>query len=365
MSSTPAEPFALDTPRALARAITRVERGGPDAELLMRRLGPRPFRAWTIGITGPPGAGKSTLIDRLIAIARAHGRTVGVIAVDPTSPFTGGAILGDRVRMVGHSGDAGVFVRSMAARDSLGGLAAASRDAARLLDAYGFDVIILETVGVGQSELDVVKVADSVLVIAVPGLGDAVQTLKAGILEVADLFVVNMADRPGADRTAAELLAMLQLGSDHDEGWMPPIISTVAVEQRGTDEVWAALERHVAYLEASGELQARRGRRIETEVLELVDRAARARVRAEVAAGGRAATLLDEARAGRLDTHTAAAAILQAILAEIGPGDCADLARAGRDQPPALAAMLTTPTPSEGARDADSAVSGHPADRRA
>jgi LAO/AO transport system kinase len=292
-----------------------------------------------------------------------------VIAVDPTSPFTGGAILGDRVRMVGHSGDAGVFVRSMAARDSLGGLAAASRDAARLLDAYGFDVIILETVGVGQSELDVVKVADSVLVIAVPGLGDAVQTLKAGILEVADLFVVNMADRPGADRTAAELLAMLQLGSDHGDGWMPPIISTVAVEARGTDEVWAALERHLAYLEASGELQTRRGRRIETEVLELVDRAARARVRAEVAAGGRVARLLEEARAGRLDPHSAAAAILRASLEDIGSRGCSDPADAVQGQPATHGATPTSRRANdpvtEGARDADSAVSGHPADRRA
>ncbi len=365
MPPTPPEPLVLDTPRALARAISRVERGGPDAELLMRRLGPRPFRAWTIGITGPPGAGKSTLIDRLMAIVRASGRTVGVIAVDPTSPFTGGAILGDRVRMVGHSRDHGVFIRSMAARDSLGGLAAASRDAARLLDAYGFDVIILETVGVGQSELDVVKVADSVLVIAVPGLGDAVQTLKAGILEVADLFVVNMADRPGADRTAAELLAMLQLGAGHDGGWVPPIIPTVAVEARGIDEVWTHLERHFGYLEASGELQVRRGRRIETEVLELVDRAARARLRADVAGGGRAARLLEDARAGRLDPHSAAAAILDASLAGAGQAR-ADLAGAARGQLPAPAATPPTlHTNIEGERDADSAVSGHPADRRA
>jgi LAO/AO transport system kinase len=360
MPLTPAEPLVLDTPRALARAISRVERGGPGAEQLMRQLGPRPFRAWTIGITGPPGAGKSTLIDRLIARARARALTVGIIAVDPTSPFTGGAILGDRVRMVGHSSDAGVFVRSMAARDSLGGLAAASRDATRLLDAYGFDVIILETVGVGQSELDVIKVADSVVVIAVPGLGDAVQTLKAGILEVADLFVVNMADRPGADRTAAELLAMLQLGPAHDDGWVPPIASTVATEERGIDEVWAQLERHRAHLEASGELATRRQRRIETEVLELVDRAAQARVRADVAGGGRAASLLEAARAGRLDPHSAAAAILEANLAG------AESTTSSGAEPPAArpATAPMQPTRTEEERDADPAVSGHPANRR-
>jgi len=356
------DPLVLDTPRALARAISQIERGGRDADAVMRRLGPRPFRAWTIGITGPPGAGKSTLIDRLIAIARAHGRTVGVIAVDPTSPFTGGAILGDRVRMIGHSGDRGVFIRSMAARDSLGGLAAASRDAARLMDAYGFDVIILETVGVGQSELDVVKVADSVVVIAVPGLGDAVQTLKAGILEVADLFAVNMADRPGAERTTAELLAMLQLGEAREGGWVPPVISTVAVEGRGLAEVWAALEQHCAYLESSGELQIRRRQRIETEVLELVDRAVRARLRAEVAGEGRVARLLDEARAGRIDPHTAAAAILAASLVESCPLPDARSPRAGpitRSTAPPDAPAAPIP----GGLDADSAVSGDPADR--
>jgi LAO/AO transport system kinase len=310
MPPSDAEPLHLDTPRALARAITLVERGGPAAGTLMRRLGPRPLRAWTIGITGPPGAGKSTLVNRLISAARAAGLTVGVVAVDPSSPFSGGAILGDRVRMVGHSGDRGVFIRSMAARDSLGGLASATRDVARLLDAAGYDLILLETVGVGQSELDVVKVADTVVVIAVPGLGDAVQTLKAGILEVADLFVVNMADRPGASRTAAELQAMLQLGADRDTTWTPPIVETVAVEGRGLDELWQELERHRAHLDASGELGTRRRRRIETEVLELVDRELRLGLRWQVAAGGEIADLLAEARAGHLDPHTASAEIM-------------------------------------------------------
>lgn len=310
MTPSDAEPLHLDSPRALARAITLVERGGPAADALMRRLGPRQLRAWTIGITGPPGAGKSTLVNRLISAARASGLTVGVIAVDPSSPFSGGAILGDRVRMVGHSGDRGVFIRSMAARDSLGGLASATRDVARLLDAACYDLILLETVGVGQSELDVVKVADTVVVIAVPGLGDAVQTLKAGILEVADLFVVNMADRPGASRTAAELQAMLQLGADRDNAWTPPIVETVAVEGRGLHELWQTLERHRAHLDASGELGTRRGRRIETEVLELVDRELRFGLRKQVAAGGPIADLLAEARAGRLDPHTASAEIM-------------------------------------------------------
>jgi LAO/AO transport system kinase len=305
-----AEPLDLDTPRALARAISRVERGGPEADALMRRLGPRPPRAWTIGITGPPGSGKSTLVDRLIGVARAAGRSVGVVAVDPTSPFSGGAILGDRVRMVGHSGDPGVFIRSMAARDSLGGLAAATRDVARLLDAHGYDIVLLETVGVGQSELDIVKVADTVAVIAVPGLGDAVQTLKAGILEVADLFVVNMADRPGAERTAAELLAMLQLGGGRPDGWAPPVVETVAVEGRGLDVLWTALERHRAHLAASGELEQRRRRRIETEVLELVDRELRVGVRRLADGGSEIGRILADARAGRVDPHTAAAAIV-------------------------------------------------------
>lgn len=301
-----------DSRRALARLISEVERGGPSADQLMRRLGAQPARSWVVGVTGPPGSGKSTLVDCLTSVARAEGLSVGIVAVDPTSPFSGGAILGDRVRMLGHSGDPGVFIRSMAARDSLGGLAPGSRDVVRVLDAYGFDLVILETVGVGQTELDVVRVADSVVVVAVPGLGDAVQALKAGILEIADLIVVNMADRPGADRTVAELEAMLHIGPS--QTWTPPVLQTVATEERGIAEVWDALQGHRRQLEQSGDLVERRRQRVETEVIELVERELRRRITRQIRVDGRLAQVLDDAKNERLDPHTAAARIIDRVV---------------------------------------------------
>jgi LAO/AO transport system kinase len=289
--------------------MTQLENQSADLPAVLERLGLKAREGYSVGITGPPGSGKSTLVDKLTGRAREAGQTVGIIAVDPTSHLTGGALLGDRVRMMGHSHDAGVFVRSMAARRTLGGLAAATRDVGRLLAAAGFDLTIIETVGVGQSELDIVKTADSVVVVAVPGLGDSVQTLKAGLLEVADLFVVNKADRPGADRTVAELRAMQGLVPGA-EGWLAPIVQTVATENQGIEDLWQALARHREFLESSGERARRRERRLEAEVFDLVQRKLQERLQERLQSDGELANLLEAAKRGALDPHAAAARIV-------------------------------------------------------
>jgi LAO/AO transport system kinase len=257
--------------RALAQAISLIESNDPRAEPMLAELYPQTGRARIIGITGSPGAGKSTLVAALAKHYRKQDKRIGIIAVDPTSPFTGGAILGDRIRMTELYTDRNVFIRSMATRGFLGGLAKATNDAVDVLDAAGFDIILVETVGVGQDEVEVVRTVQTNLVVLVPGMGDDIQAIKAGIMEIGDIFVVNKADRPGADKTVTEVTMMMSLVEEHGD-WIPPIVKTVASKNEGIAELDEAIAKHDAYLRTSGELDRRnRDRvriRIETQLKE-------------------------------------------------------------------------------------------------
>jgi LAO/AO transport system kinase len=296
--------------RAVARAISMVEDGSKDLAALSEALYPNTGRAYSIGLTGSPGVGKSSLAEQLVRAARARERTVAVLAIDPTSPFTGGALLGDRLRMQSHATDPGVFIRSMATRGHLGGMALAAPEALRILDASGRDLILVETVGVGQAEVEVATATDTTLVVVAPGWGDYVQVSKAGILEIADVFVVNKADREGAGEAVRDLRTMLRMGPNLD--WEPPIVQTSTVTGQGIDDLWGAIQQHRGHQERSGKLEAKRRRRTLEEVKAMVGFHLRERAAAMLAEEGMSG-VADDLSARRIDPYRAAAVLLEAL----------------------------------------------------
>ena len=299
--------------RALARLVSAVERRGPEVPEIMQYVTPLLGQAYCVGITGPPGAGKSTITDQLTAHARQQGKTVGIVAVDPTSPFSGGAILGDRIRMQQHYLDAGVYIRSMASRGHQGGLSRTARGVIKLLDAFGKDLIIVETVGVGQTELDIVAAADTTVLVLVPESGDAIQTIKAGIMEIADLFVINKADRDGAERLQRDLQMMLHVRHTSD-GWCPPVLSTQAHQAIGIVALYEAITTHRRKLSETGQLAARRRQNRRQELLDLLQQQLMAALTAQFEDDETHSELLEQVEEGTVDSYTA----VQQMLVESG-----------------------------------------------
>ncbi len=289
---------------SLARLVTQVESETEDVPEIMRLIYPHTGKAYCVGVTGPPGGGKSTLVDRLVSLIRAEGLTVGVVAVDPTSPFSGGAILGDRIRMQRHYLDSGVFIRSMATRGSYGGLPQAAKGVVRLFDAFGKDYIVVETVGVGQAELDIVKRADTTVVVLVPGLGDTVQAMKAGIMEIADIFVVNKADQPGVEQIMGDLEMMLEMSPERS-WWKVPILATQAHKGIGIEELYQKIGSHRQALTQSGQLSGHRKVQRKDELLEIVQHKFQAQFLEWFERDGEFAAIMKKVERGELDPYSA------------------------------------------------------------
>jgi GTPase len=305
--------------RALARAITLIESSDPRAYELIKELYPETGKAYAVGVTGPPGVGKSTLISALVRHAREQERSIGVISVDPSSPFTRGALLGDRIRLADHFLDPEVFIRSMGTRGHLGGLAEATLQAALLLDAAGKDLLFLETVGAGQSEVEIITIADTVVLVLMPGSGDSIQALKAGIMEIPDVIAVNKRDHPAAKTMVNEVRSILSL--DTDEGWRPPIVLTEAVKGEGIEELWAKIEEHRRYLEESQLLAARRAQHLAGGVFAVASARAKSHLEEAVADNPELQRLLGEVQRRELDPLTAVREILEKVFRMSSDGD--------------------------------------------
>lgn len=312
--------FRAGEHRALARVISIIEDERPQKDELIKQIYQQTGRSYILGVTGSPGAGKSSLVDLLVKEIRKRNEKVGIIAVDPTSPFTGGAILGDRIRMNAHALDEGVFIRSMGTRGSLGGVTKTTKEVVKVMDAFGVDWIIIETVGVGQAELDIMYIADTTIVVLTPGAGDSIQTMKAGIMEIADVFAVNKCDMPGADRVVAEVDMMLDFRDDHIK-WRPPVVQTSTMNAgKGIPDLLSAVERHRAYLIEKGIYEARRNERAKNETLDIVSQQWERLVKKQVNQPGLVKQLLEKVAAREADPYTASAQIMELVMAAAGVG---------------------------------------------